>query len=123
MQLFVVRKMPDPRDESYSAALAEWVGRFVADTDGRAFVLFTSYRAMQQLAEEMESFFVRQKMNLLVQGKGAPRSQLLEQFKNYPSQRPLRDRQFLDGSRCSRGSALECHHYPPAFCRARSSPD
>jgi ATP-dependent DNA helicase DinG len=84
MELFVVRKMPDPRDESYSAALAEWVGRFVVDTGGRAFVLFTSYRAMQQLAEEMESFFVRQKMNLLVQGKGAPRSQLLEQFKNTP---------------------------------------
>jgi ATP-dependent DNA helicase DinG len=84
MQLFVVRKMPDPRDDNYSAALAEWVGRFVADTGGRAFVLFTSYRAMQQLAEEMGPFFVRQKMNLLVQGKGAPRSQLLEQFKNTP---------------------------------------
>ena len=84
MQLFVVRKMPDPRDETYGAALAEWVAHFVADTDGRAFVLFTSYRAMQQLALEMEGFFVRQKMNLLVQGKGAPRSQLLEQFKNTP---------------------------------------
>jgi ATP-dependent DNA helicase DinG len=84
MKLFVVRQMPDPRDESYSAALAEWVARFVEDTDGRAFVLFTSYRAMQQLAAEMESFFVRQKMNLLVQGKNAPRSQLLEQFKNTP---------------------------------------
>jgi ATP-dependent DNA helicase DinG len=84
MKLFVVRKMPDPRDESYGAALAEWVARFVEDTDGRAFVLFTSYRAMQQLAAEMEPFFVRQKMNLLVQGKGAPRSQLLDQFKNTP---------------------------------------
>ena len=84
MQLFVVRKMPDPRDETYGAALAEWVAHFVTDTDGRAFVLFTSYRAMQQLASEMEDFFLRQKMNLLVQGKGAPRSQLLEQFKNTP---------------------------------------
>jgi len=84
MKLFVVRKMPDPRDDGYSAALAEWVARFVEETDGRAFVLFTSYRAMQQLSAEMESFFVRQKMNLLVQGKGAPRSQLLEQFKNTP---------------------------------------
>jgi ATP-dependent DNA helicase DinG len=84
MQLFVVRKMPDPRDETYGAALAEWVAHFVADTDGRAFVLFTNYRAMQQLALEMEAFFVKQKMNLLVQGKGAPRSQLLEQFKNTP---------------------------------------
>jgi ATP-dependent DNA helicase DinG len=84
MKLFVVRKMPDPRDDGYSAALAEWVARFVEDTEGRAFVLFTSYRSMQQLAIEMESFFVRQKMNLLVQGKGAPRSQLLEQFRTTP---------------------------------------
>ena len=84
MKLFVVRKMPDPRDDGYGAALAEWVARFVEETDGRAFVLFTSYRAMQELAEEMEDFFVRQKMNLLVQGKGAPRSQLLEQFKTTP---------------------------------------
>ncbi|HEY1582136.1 MAG TPA: helicase C-terminal domain-containing protein [Chthoniobacterales bacterium] len=84
MKLFVVRKMPDPRDDAYSAALAEWIAHFVADTGGRAFVLFTSYRSMQLLATEMEEFFVRQKMNLLVQGKGAPRSQLLEQFKNTP---------------------------------------
>ena len=84
MKLFVVRKMPDPRDAGYSAALAEWVARFVEDTAGRAFVLFTSYRSMQQLALEMESFFARQRMTLLVQGKGAPRSQLLEQFKTTP---------------------------------------
>ncbi len=84
MKLFVVRKMPDPRDEAYSAALAEWVARFVEDTEGRAFVLFTNYRAMQQLALEMEDFFASRKMNLLVQGKGAPRSQLLEQFKTTP---------------------------------------
>ena len=84
MKLFVVRKMPDPRDDAYSAALAEWVARFVEETEGRAFVLFTSYRAMQQLALEMEHFFASRKMNLLVQGKGAPRSQLLEQFKNTP---------------------------------------
>ncbi len=84
MKLFVVRRMPDPRDDAYGAALAEWVAHFVEDTEGRAFVLFTSYRSMQQLALEMEDFFASRKMNLLVQGKGAPRSQLLEQFKNTP---------------------------------------
>ena len=81
MKLFVVQKMPDPRDANYSAALAEWVGRFVEETNGRAFVLFTSYRGMQQLAEEMEPFFADNGMNLLVQGQGAPRGKLLEQFK------------------------------------------
>jgi len=84
MKLFVVKKMPDPRDAGYSAALAHWVARFIEETDGRAFVLFTSHRAMQQLAEEMDDFFVARKMNLLVQGQGAPRGRLLEQFKTTP---------------------------------------
>ena len=84
MKLFVVRKMPDPRDAGYAKALAHWVAHFVTETEGRAFVLFTSYRGMQQLAAEMESFFSGNRMNLLVQGQGAPRGKLLEQFKTTP---------------------------------------
>lgn len=84
MKLFVVRKMPDPRDSGYAKALAHWVAHFVTETDGRAFVLFTSYRGMQQLAEEMAPFFEENGMNLLVQGQGAPRGKLLEQFKETP---------------------------------------
>jgi ATP-dependent DNA helicase DinG len=84
MKLFVVRKMPDPRDAGYAKALAHWVAHFVAETEGRAFVLFTSYRGMQQLAEEMQPFFAENEMNLLVQGQGAPRGKLLEQFRTTP---------------------------------------
>ncbi len=84
MKLFVVRKMPDPRDAGYAKALAHWVAHFVTETEGRAFVLFTSYRVMQQLATEMESFFDENDMNLLVQGQGAPRGKLLEQFRTTP---------------------------------------
>ena len=39
---------------------------------------------MQLLAERDGAFFRKKKMNLLVQGQGAPRSQLLEQFKTTP---------------------------------------
>ncbi len=81
MKLFVVQKMPDPRDAAYTEALAHWVAHFVEETEGRAFVLFTSYRGMQQLAAEMQPFFEESGMHLLVQGQGAPRSKLLEQFK------------------------------------------
>jgi ATP-dependent DNA helicase DinG len=84
MKLFVVRKMPDPRDAGYAKALAHWVAHFVTETEGRAFVLFTSYRMMQQLSDEMQPFFKENKMNLLVQGQGAPRGKLLEQFKATP---------------------------------------
>src|SRR6266404_6186599 len=84
MKMFVVRKMPDPRDPGYTKELERWISHFVQKTDGCAFVLFTSYRDMQQVAGEMERFFVDQGMNLLVQGAGAPRSKLLEQFKSTP---------------------------------------
>src|SRR5437667_45791 len=76
MKIFVVQKMPDPRDASYQKELERWIAHFVEKTDGSAFVLFTSYRDMQQVAGEMQKFFEKTKMNLLVQGGGAPRSKL-----------------------------------------------
>jgi ATP-dependent DNA helicase DinG len=39
---------------------------------------------MQQLAGQMQKFFAQKRMNLLVQGGGAPRGKLLEQFKTTP---------------------------------------
>src|SRR5213080_833372 len=84
MKMFVVQKMPDPRDVAYQKELERWIAHFVEETDGRAFVLFTSYRSMQQVANQMAEFFSRKKFHLLVQGGGAPRSKLLEQFKSTP---------------------------------------
>src|ERR1041384_2700381 len=44
MKMFVVQKMPDPRDGGYQQALEHWIAHFVQQSEGRAFVLFTSYR-------------------------------------------------------------------------------
>src|SRR5260370_28018095 len=84
MKIFVVQKMPDPHDADYQKELERWIAHFVQKTDGCAFVLFTSYRDMQQVAGGMQKFFVDQKMNLLPQGGGSPRGKLLEQFKATP---------------------------------------
>jgi ATP-dependent DNA helicase DinG len=84
MQIFVVQQMPDPRDTSYEEALEHWIAHFAEKTQGHAFVLFTSYRGMRLVADRMRDFFARQKMNLLVQGSGVPRSLMLEQFKTTP---------------------------------------
>lgn len=84
MKIFVVQKMPDPRDAGYEEALEHWIAHFVEQTDGRAFVLFTNYRNMQQVADRLRDFFSRKKLNLLVQGEGMPRGLLLEQFKTVP---------------------------------------
>jgi ATP-dependent DNA helicase DinG len=76
--------MPDPRDGGYHKALEHWIAHFVQKSDGRAFVLFTSYRDMQQVSGAMEEFFATEDMNIFIQGGGAPRSKLLEQFKSTP---------------------------------------
>jgi ATP-dependent DNA helicase DinG len=81
MKMFIVRKMPDPRDAGYEEALEHWIAHFVGETQGRAFVLFTNYRDMRQVADRMDEFFSTNKFNLLVQGGGAPRGRLLEEFK------------------------------------------
>jgi ATP-dependent DNA helicase DinG len=84
MRMFIVKKMPDPREAGYGEALEHWIAHFVEKTEGCAFVLFTSYRGMQQIADRMAQFFSQKKFNLLVQGGGAPRGKLLDQFKTTP---------------------------------------
>ncbi|MEQ1852790.1 MAG: helicase C-terminal domain-containing protein [Chthoniobacteraceae bacterium] len=82
MRIFVTKKMPDPRDAGYDQALAERIEHFVAMTNGRAFVLFTSYKTMQNVASLCrENLDEVHDMKLLVQGEGLPRHRLIDEFK------------------------------------------
>ena len=59
--------MPEPAArEAYESALAHWIKHFVSMTQGKAFVLFTSYQTMQKLAESLASFFRSEKITCLV---------------------------------------------------------
>jgi ATP-dependent DNA helicase DinG len=82
MKLYVVGKMPDPRTEGYRDALTHWIGHFVKLTHGKAFVLFTNYKLMQEVAELMQPFFDKIGIACFVQGTGTPRSLMLEKFKD-----------------------------------------
>jgi len=81
MKLFVANKMPDPRDAGYRDALTHWIEHFIRLTHGKAFVLFTNTRLMHDLAGALESFFDKLGIECFVQGKGMPRSTMLEKFK------------------------------------------
>jgi ATP-dependent DNA helicase DinG len=81
MRLYITRKMPDPRDAGYEAALAEQIEHFIQKTSGRAFVLFTSYKMMSALASSMREKLDDLDYKLLVQGEGLPRHRLLSEFK------------------------------------------
>jgi ATP-dependent DNA helicase DinG len=82
MKLYVVGKMPDPRDATYQSSLVHWIKHFVEMTHGRAFVLFTNFKLMLDVAAQMEGFFERLGIECFVQGTGTPRSLMLEKFKN-----------------------------------------
>lgn len=81
MRMYVAGKMPDPRASGYRTALVEWIEFFVRKTRGKAFVLFTNTRLMQEVAAEMESRFQELGVECYVQGTGVPRTLMLEQFK------------------------------------------
>ena len=81
MKVFVANKMPDPRDAGYRDALEHWIEHFIRQTHGKAFVLFTNYKLMQELGERMQPFFEQLGVECFVQGTGTPRSTMLEKFK------------------------------------------
>jgi ATP-dependent DNA helicase DinG len=82
MKLFVAGKMPDPREPGYRDALVKWIEHFVRMTHGKAFVLFTNFKLMQEVAGQMAGFFESLKLECYVQGTGTPRSVMLEKFKD-----------------------------------------
>ena len=81
MQIYLVKSMPDPRADGYEEALAHWIEHFVKQSEGRAFVLFTSYKLMNAVAGRMEEFFAEEGHSLLVQGRRMPRHQMLHEFR------------------------------------------
>jgi ATP-dependent DNA helicase DinG len=85
-ELHLFRQMPDPAVEPTrfeEAALAR-IQEYVLRTEGRAFVLFTSYQTMQRAASRLRSWCVSKQLELLTQGDGLARTQLIERFRSTP---------------------------------------
>ena len=81
MKLYAIKQIPDPRADDYRPALIQWIEHFVKQTHGKAFVLFTNFKLMLEIAEAMQPFFDHLGIACLVQGTGTPRSLMLEKFK------------------------------------------
>ena len=82
MEVYVMQAMPDPGSETYESSLAHWIERVLKYTEGKAFVLFTSYRVMKNVAEAMEGYFDEMGWRLLVQGDGMSRNQMVDVFRD-----------------------------------------
>lgn len=86
-ELITLHDMPDPTSVErggYEKACIEAIQHFVGQTDGHAFVLFTSYDMLRRVAAGLQRWLTSRNLRLLSQADGTPRSQLLEQFKTDP---------------------------------------
>jgi ATP-dependent DNA helicase DinG len=78
--LYLPRRMPLPREDRYTEAVAWEAGQLLRCSRGRAFVLFTSYASMRAVVQRLEPEL---EYPVLVQGT-APRSTLLAEFRRTP---------------------------------------
>jgi ATP-dependent DNA helicase DinG len=101
--LYLPRTMPDPRSPQFIHAAAREVVEILRRTNGRAFVLFTSYANLREVRSVVESEL---EFPILVQGT-APRSALLRDFKVTPNAVLLATSSFWQGVDVV-GDALSC---------------
>lgn len=100
--LYQPPNLPSPNSPDYQAQLIHAVLPILAESGGRAFLLFTSYRAMY----DAEKMLKNSEYTLLVQGS-APKTDLLKQFRLLPKAVLLATASFWEGVDV-RGDKLVC---------------
>ena len=80
--LYIEGNLPEPNSADFQAQAAEAIKKYLLKTGGKAFVLFTSYSMLKNMAEILGDWLAENQMELLCQGAGQDRSTLLEQFKS-----------------------------------------
>ncbi len=84
VRLILSGDMPDPASEAsaFEAAVVEKIKKHVEQTQGRAFVLFTSYKMLDHCANRLAGWLKEHNYSLYSQSAGVPRTMMLERFRN-----------------------------------------
>lgn len=101
--LYVPRGLPDARAKHFTDAMMEAVIPVLEQTEGKAFILFTSYKALEYAATILEG---RIPYPILIQGT-MPKLKLIEEFKRLGNAVLLGTSSFWYGVDV-RGDALSC---------------
>jgi len=104
--LYVPQNLPEPNSEGYTDAVVQAALPLIGASRGRAFLLFTSLRAMQRAHEILQAEFDRRGWNypLMLQGDGS-RNELLTRFRDHGNAVLLGSQSFWEGVDV-RGEAL-----------------
>ncbi|MDP9084841.1 MAG: ATP-dependent DNA helicase [Pseudomonadota bacterium] len=79
-RIFLPPKMPDPQSPAFAARFIEACAPLLEASGGRAFLLYTSYRALAEGVRALQARFPNPAFPVLVQGE-APREALLNRFR------------------------------------------
>ena len=104
--LYVPQNLPEPNSEGYTEAVVQAALPLIEASRGRAFLLFTSLRAMQRAHEILQAEFDRRGWDypLLLQGEGS-RNEMLSRFREHGNAVLLGSQSFWEGVDV-RGEAL-----------------
>ncbi len=80
--LYIEADLPEPNHQDFTPQAVEAIKKYLLKTEGRAFVLFTSYSMLKDMAARLEDWLAENRMELLIQGGGLDRSVLLDEFKS-----------------------------------------
>ena len=104
--MYVPQNLPEPNTDGYTEAVVQAALPLIEASKGRAFLLFTSLRAMQRAHEILQAEFDRRGWDypLMLQGEGS-RSELLTRFRDHGNAVLLGSQSFWEGVDV-RGEAL-----------------
>lgn len=85
MTLVVDPSLPDPARPGYTAAIAPRIEQLVIETGGGAFVLFTSFAMLRDVARRLRGRLESRGLPVLVHGDDGPPGMLLARFRTDPS--------------------------------------
>ncbi len=101
--MYLPAGLPEPNERSFPDAMMKVIEPVLEASKGRAFLLFTSYAMLYQIADRMDA---QSRWTLLVQGR-APRSELIDRFKAGTNVVLLGTASFWEGVDV-KGEALSC---------------
>jgi ATP-dependent DNA helicase DinG len=81
VKVYIEKELPDPNQSTFIENAAEVIKKYLAKTTGGAFVLFTSYVMLEDVADKLAQWIAENNIKLLQQGAHVDRSMLLRQFK------------------------------------------
>lgn len=80
--MYLSRRLPDPSDkENFFDALVRTIPEYIRKTDGKAFVLFTSYGLMRRVYVAVRPALEAAGIKALMQGEGMSRNRMLDFFR------------------------------------------